>query len=515
MVTPKIKNTSQARWSSEWMKIKAAGVWDVLSDSIKNFNGNGDANQAAAISLYIILSAVPLFILTAIVTGSAFASNPQIITNILEPLRDFNPNFSEKLLAQLGQIKEKKQLLGTLGILGLIWSSTAIFNAMETALNNTFRSQKKRNYIISKLLAIFMIPLGWSFGAIGLIISYAATVLISHRLQPDGGPVIYFMAMTVIFLRQILPYLISVICFYLIYWITPTAKVRPFVLLAGSALFALLMELANHFLAWYFANHTRYAIIFGGVEPVILLIIWIFYLALVFLFCAELMSSYERRNLLLLERAMLKPHKSFLKVDERLFKKFGRIYPKDSLVFNEGDAGHEMFYVLSGRIALEKDASKVKKLLAEMLPGQYFGEMAALINAPRTASARALEDSHLAVIDDKIFSSLIRESRDVGIFMLKEFSQRLKNTDTSLEQLTNQWVRLVVINQFLENPNAKIDEHLPKIAQITKRYVTEIQEVIDGLIRKGVIAVKPGNLAEVVKDKTWSIVNDDEAKSST
>jgi len=37
-----------------------------------------------------------------------------------------------------------------------------------------------------------------------------------------------------------------------------------------------------------------------------------------------------------------------------LFKKFGRAYEKDSIIFNEGDTGKEMFYVLSGRFVWRK-----------------------------------------------------------------------------------------------------------------------------------------------------------------
>jgi len=508
MSIAKENNAPHPRRFSDLLKIKAAGMWDVLHDSIKNFNGNGDANQAAAISLYMLLSAIPFLIFTIIAAGNVFTSHPQILPDILGAIHNFNPYFSEKLLTQLGQIEGKKHVLGGIGVICLIWASTAIFNAMETALNIAFRSRKKRNFFVSKLLAIFMIPLVWLLGAISLVISSVAALLIAHPIRLPGGAVISLTVMTGIFLGYVIPYFVSVFCFYFLYRIIPAVKVHPAVLVTGSALFALLMEIAKQFFAWYIANYTTYNIIFGGLEPVILLVIWVFYVALIFLFCAELMSSYQRRDMLLLERAMLKPHRSYMKVDERLFKKFGRVYPKDSPVFNEGDMGHEMFYVLSGRVALEKEACQVKRLLAEMLPGQYFGEMAALINAPRTASARALEDSYLAIIDDKIFSNLISESHDVSIFMLKEFSQRLNNTNASMERFANLLIRLAVIIYFMENPHVKIDEHLPKIAQLTKKYSNEIQKVIDDLIEEGVIVLKEGYLIEVVIKKIWSIIDE-------
>lgn len=512
MVKEKEGNLPKFRRLIESLRMKAAGSWDILSDSVNNFRGNGDANQAAAISLYTILSAIPLFILTIIVAGHVFSSYPEIQANILDAIRGFNPYFSEKLMAQLGKIESKSSLLGWIGVLGLVWVSAAIFNSMETALNVIFRSQKKRNYFVSKFLAISMIPLGWIGGAASLIVSYVAALLVVQPLTLPGGIVISLTAMSGFFLRYVIPYFISVIFFYFLYWIIPTAKIRPAVLLAGNALFALLMEVAKHFFTWYITNYTRYGVIFGTLEPVVLLVIWVFYVALIFLFCAELMSSYQRRDMILLERAMLKPHKSYLKVDERLFKKFGRSYPQGSLIFNEGDTGHEMFYILSGRVHLEKETCQVKKVLAEMGPGQYFGEMAALIDISRSAAARAIEDSHLAVIDGNTFSALVRESRDVGIFMLKEFSRRLKNANASFEELTNIWIRLIVILYFMENPRVKIEEHLAKLAALTKKFPAEIQEVINDLARRNILSIKDGLLIELVRDKVWSMLNADTLK---
>ena len=393
----KASTSSGARRFFEALKLRAATTWDVIYDAIKNFSANGDTNQAAAVSLYTILSAIPLFILTIIVAANVFTSYPLLQDDILDAIRSFNPYFSEKLMEQLGHIETKKNLLGSLGLLGLLWLAAAIFSVMETALNIIFRSPKKRNYFASKLLAISMIPLGWTLGAASLIVSSIAAFLMAQPFILPGGIEVSLGAAAGFLLRYVIPYIVTVVFFFFLYWIIPTAKNRLLVLLAGSAFFAFLMEIAKQLFAWYIANYTRYGLIFGTLEPVVILALWVFYVALIFLFCAELMASYQRRDLLLLERAMLKPHKSYLKVDERLFKKFGRVYPQGKTIFNEGDKGNEMFYILSGRVRLEKEAGQVKKTLMEMGQGQYFGEMAALIDAPRTAKAMALEDSNLAV----------------------------------------------------------------------------------------------------------------------
>ena len=78
-------------------------------------------------------------------------------------------------------------------------------------------------------------------------------------------------------------------------------------------------------------------------------------------------------------------------------------------------------------------------------PGEYFGEMSTLIDAPRTASAEAASDSCLAVIDSETFHRMLRESDDVSLFMLRASSRRIKHTNEVLEELTEAWIELMAI----------------------------------------------------------------------
>jgi membrane protein len=510
-----LKLSSGNKKRSESLKMKAASGWDILADAFKNYGVNGDANQAAAIALYAVLSAIPLFVLTIILAGYIFSSYPHIQTDIIDAVRGFHPYFSEKILVQLGQIEKKRHLLGWLGVIGLIWVSAQIFNSMEAALNITFHSQKKRNYIVSKLLAISMIPMGWIVGGASVLVSYLTAMIIRQPIELSSGVDLYLSTISGVFLRYLLPYLITVIFFSIVYRVIPTAKIKFTVALVGGAFFAFLMEIAKQFFTWYISNYTTYNVVFGSLEAVVILVIWVFYVALIFLFCAEIMSSYQRSDILLLERAILKPLKKSMRVEERLFKKFGHTYEKDSIVFNEGDSGHEMFYVLSGHVCLEKVDCHVKKVLAEMGPGQYFGEMAALIDISRSATARVIKDSHLAVISGNTFGDMLRESREIAMHMLKEFSRRLKNSNMALEELTNLWTRMAIVIHFMDHPGANIEEHLPRLTLITKKEPAEIREILNELAQEGMVIVKNDLLMEVVREKMWSLLDSGALKKCT
>lgn len=490
------------------LRLKAADGWDVFVDAIKNYDFNGDTNQAAAIALYAILSAIPLFILTIIAAGHIFHAYPHIQANITDAIS--HGFFSEKLLIQIGQIEHKRKVLGWAGLLALIWLSAAIFDSMATALNIIFRSHKKRNYFNAKLLAISMIPLAWIVGIASVAVSYIMTLLVAQPALSIENLGFSFSEVSTVMLRYIVPYSITTLFFIIVYQVIPTAKVRFRVAAIGSASAALLLEVVKQFFTWYVANYTRYNVIFGSLETVVILVIGVFYVALTFLFCAEMMSSYQRRDILLLEEAILKSRKSVMKIDERLFKKFGRVYTKGSVLFKEGDGGHEMFYILSGRILLEKNDGRAQRVLAELGPGQYFGEMAALIDIRRSATARAVEDSDLAVIDGDTFQDMMRESRGVAVHMLKEFSRRLKTSNAALEELTNLWIRLVIVTYFISNSQAVITDHLPQLTEIIKKEPEVIKTILEELAGRGILIMKNGLIEEVVGNKIWTLLDADE-----
>ncbi len=515
MFLSKLQLLSRNKVRTESLKMKAASGWDILSDALKNYSANGDANQAAAIALYAILSAIPLFVLTIIATEYVFSSYPHIQTDIVDYIRWFNPYFSEKILVQLGQIEQKRHLMGWLGVLGLIWLSTQIFNSIEAALNITFHSTKKRNFIVSKLLAIAMIPMGWIVGGASVLISYITAIIVRHPVVLSSGAGLYLSTLSGILLQYVVPYLVTVIFFSILYRVIPTAKIKLLVALVGGAIFALLMEIAKQFFTWYISNYARYDVIFGSLEALVILIIWVFYVALIFLFCAEIMSSYQRRNILLLKKAILKPPQNTMRIDERLFKKFGRTYEKDSIIFNEGDSGDEMFYVLSGHVCLEKVDCHVKKVLAKIGPGQYFGEMAALIDISRAATARVTEDSNLAVIDGKTFGDMVRESQDIAMHMLKEFSRRLKNSNMAIEELTNLWTRMAIVIYFMDNYGANVEDHLPRLTLITQKEPAEIRDILKELAQEGMVIIRNDLIIEVVREKMWFLLHSGALKKCT
>lgn len=76
-----------------------------------------------------------------------------------------------------------------------------------------------------------------------------------------------------------------------------------------------------------------------------------------------------------------------------------RILRSGELLFHESDPGHSAYLIESGQVRIYVGEGAAAMTLAELGPGDLVGEMAMIDDAPRTASAVAIEETTLLVID--------------------------------------------------------------------------------------------------------------------
>jgi CRP-like cAMP-binding protein len=84
-----------------------------------------------------------------------------------------------------------------------------------------------------------------------------------------------------------------------------------------------------------------------------------------------------------------------------------RKYPKDRMIFSEGEPGDELYIIREGSVKITKIAEGNEVLLAVLKPGDIFGEMALLESKPRTACAITHEDSVLLTVSRANFSRIV------------------------------------------------------------------------------------------------------------
>ena len=99
---------------------------------------------------------------------------------------------------------------------------------------------------------------------------------------------------------------------------------------------------------------------------------------------------------------------------DKLYEKFGKSAPKGTVIFSEGESGHEMYVIHEGKVKITKKIRAMETILAELDRGDFFGEMAILEKEVRSATATAATDVKLLVIDEKTFETTIRTNPGRG-----------------------------------------------------------------------------------------------------
>ena len=91
-------------------------------------------------------------------------------------------------------------------------------------------------------------------------------------------------------------------------------------------------------------------------------------------------------------------------IDAISAKNFGA----NETVITEGENGDVLYIVESGKLSCHKIIGGEDKFLKNFEAGDVFGELALLYNAPRAASIKSIEDSHLWVLDRNTFNNIVK-----------------------------------------------------------------------------------------------------------
>ena len=102
-----------------------------------------------------------------------------------------------------------------------------------------------------------------------------------------------------------------------------------------------------------------------------------------------------------------------------------RTYLKGETIFTQGDIGRALFIVLSGKIALARidQATEKSEIIAEVRPGEFFGEMALLEEMPRTATAYALEETQVFMLFKIKLESLLFTRPKIGVVIAPQLAK--------------------------------------------------------------------------------------------
>ena len=150
--------------------------------------------------------------------------------------------------------------------------------------------------------------------------------------------------------------------------------------------------------------------------------------------------------------------------------------PKGAVIFRQGDPGNEMYVIAAGRVRLTIGTGGHEKEINVLGPGEFFGELSLLSNAPRSATATAVDDTVLLCIGRDVFSMLVQDDLDIVFRMFDIQGRRLSQTNVPLQELSQRLTRVRVAARALRQVLAGGDSRVPARLSVAA-LVAEVEAV--------------------------------------
>lgn len=241
--------------------------------------------HAGYLAYVTLLSLVPLLAVAA----SVFSAFP-VFENVRVQIENFVfnnfvPASGDVVRQHLAEFAENTKRMTAIGITSLMAIALLQIHAIDETLNKIWRCHKKRRLMISFSIYWMVLTLGpLLVGSSIAVTSY----LVSLNVITNTG-----LSDLVSLLFRLLPFLLSVVAFLLLYTVVPNRYVRLNHALIGALSAALLFELSKKGFAIYVTQFPSYQAIYGALATIPILFVWIYLSWLVVLIGAEITATVQ------------------------------------------------------------------------------------------------------------------------------------------------------------------------------------------------------------------------------
>lgn len=272
-------------------------LFELLRDTVSAWIDDYAPSMGAALAYYTVFSIAPLLLIVISVAGVVFgaeAARGEVVAQLQGLLGPDGAKTIETMLLAVSE-PAASTLTAVLGVFVLLVGATTVFAELQSALDRIWRVPERRK--ISGILALLRARL-LSFGmilGIGflLVVSLVLSAAIS-ALNRLWGPLFGAEELIGHLLDMIVSLVLITVVFAMIYKIMPRVKVRWPDVWLGAAVTALLFTLGK-FLIGLYIGKSGVANGYGAAGSLVVVLLWVYYSAQIFLLGAEFTWQYARR----------------------------------------------------------------------------------------------------------------------------------------------------------------------------------------------------------------------------
>jgi membrane protein len=268
--------------------------WHFVRQVLAGFRANQGLLLAGAVAYYTLLSIVPMLALILVLL-SQFRETPALLEGLREYLALVSPGQVEALITQISVFLANWKVVGTAGLVLLLFFSSLAFTVLENAMSVIFFHRvaiKRRHFLVSAiipycyilLLAAGMLVVSTVSGALTALDTRTVMIL-SHVWSLDGTGAVLIYLFGVVGETALLTSL---------YLVMPVGRLALRHALIGGVTAALLWEITRHIMVWYFSTLSLVDLVYGTFSAAILILISLEAAAIILLLGAQVIAEYER-----------------------------------------------------------------------------------------------------------------------------------------------------------------------------------------------------------------------------
>ena len=256
----------------------------------RNFARDDGSHMAAGVAYYGVFSIFPLALAT-ISIASLVVKSEDVRDSVLTFLgRQVGVGSEELVTTNIDAVLNARGAVGIVATITLFWASRAVFGAVHRVLNRAWKVTEPPHF--------FLRQLGQFTAALGIPILFivSATVGPTGRALASSTDSLFGVEIPWGTLFTVLPFVISAGLFLAIYRFVPDTRVRWRDALPAAVVASVLFEMAKTAFTYYLGNLSSLDLVYGSVTTVVVLMLFLYIVALILVLGAEVSSEYQRSS---------------------------------------------------------------------------------------------------------------------------------------------------------------------------------------------------------------------------
>jgi membrane protein len=249
---------------------------------------------SAALSYYTIFALPPLLILIISASGFFFEQK-EVADFFYQQLTDFiGPNTTEEVKSAMNNVKLNRSgaLPTIIGIAVLLFSASGVFAEIQSSINYIWGLAAKPNknivrFIKNRLLSFAMIGSVGFVLLVSLMINSFVEILYDFLTDFFKEETIYLISL----LNNVVVFIITTLLFMLIFKTLPNGKIGWKETAVGASFTSILFMVGKWGIGLYLST-TASSSLYGAAGSIIVILIWVYYSAMILYFGAEFTKNY-------------------------------------------------------------------------------------------------------------------------------------------------------------------------------------------------------------------------------